>query len=176
MSAPVPAPGLVVRPARPEDDASVGELLIEAFVETYARKLPEVVVTERRKAELRAVADKRAVAHVWVAELDGQLVGTVSLWPPNAPGSEAFIPDAADIRHMAVSPRHRGLGISRALLDAAEARAWELGARAICLHVRREATGVAGVYRARGYQRRPEGDLDYLPEVFLEAYLLPPPA
>src|SRR5690242_581764 len=106
MSAPIPAPGLVVRPARPEDDAAVGELLIEAFVETYARKLPEVVVTERRKAELRAVAEKRAIAHVWVAELDGQRVGTVSLWPPNAPGSEAFVRDAADIRHMAVSPRH----------------------------------------------------------------------
>jgi hypothetical protein len=32
--------------------------------------------------------------------------------------------------------------------------------------------GVARLYQSRGYVRRAEGDLDYLPEVFLEAYVL----
>jgi len=39
--------------------------------------------------------------------------------------------------------------------------------------VRRGAVGVRALYEARGYQRRPEGDLDLRPEIFLEAFLLP---
>lgn len=163
---------MVVREATPADDAQIGELLVAAFIETYARKMPEVLVTERRKQELRAVAEKRAVARVWAAELERRVVGTVALWPPGAAGSEAWLPNAADLRHLAVAPGHHGLGISRALMDTAEAAAWELGADAICLHVRRGAHGVARLYMGRGYVRQPEGDLDFLPDVFLEAYVL----
>jgi len=48
----------VIREARPEDDAAIGELLVEAFVTQYARNLPEVVYTEERKSALRDVANK----------------------------------------------------------------------------------------------------------------------
>ena len=51
-----------IREAVAADDAAVGELLVEAFVSRYARKMPEVVVTPQRKDELRDVAGKRAVA------------------------------------------------------------------------------------------------------------------
>lgn len=166
-----PAP-FVIRAARPEDDHAVGELLVESFVNTYARKMPDVVVTAERKAELRAVAAKRKVAKVWVADLQGVVVGTVALWPPGAPGSEAWIDGAADLRHLAVSDNHRGLGISKALLDAAEAEAWAMNVPAVCLHVRRGALGVRDLYVGRGYQRAEHGDIDR-PSVYLEAYFLP---
>lgn len=168
-------PGYVLRRAEPRDDAAVGELLVSSFVEQYARKMPEVVVSEGRKAELRAVAGKRAVAHVWVVDYGGQVVGTVAVWPPGAPGSEAWISGAVGLRHLAVHARHRGAGVSALLLDAAEGWARDLGATAVCLHVRRGAAGVRALYERRGYLRRPEGDLDFLPEVFLEAFALPLP-
>jgi predicted N-acetyltransferase YhbS len=159
---------MIVRIARPDDDQVVGELLVTAFVETYARKLPEVVVTESRKATLRDVAGKRALARVFVAERGGQVVGTIALWPPGAHGSEAWLTAAADLRHLAVDANHRGGEVSRALLDAAESEAGRLGAAAVCLHVRRGAHGVRRLYEARGYVRDPSGDLDRLPEIFLE--------
>ncbi|MHB8874252.1 MAG: GNAT family N-acetyltransferase, partial [Myxococcaceae bacterium] len=108
---------LVIRPAGPADDEAIGELLVEAFLEKYSKKMPEVVITGQRKGELRAVAEKRAVARVWVAEAAGKVVGTVSLWPPGAQGSEAWKPNAADLRHLGVSASHRGRGVSRTLLD-----------------------------------------------------------
>jgi len=166
---------IVVREARPEDDEAIGELLVRAFVESYERKMPEVQVTERRKQDLRAVAAKRAVAKVWVAERGGQVVGTVSLWPPGAQGSEAWIPGACDLRHLAVDGRHRGGAVSKLLVDEAERCARALGAKAICLHVRRGAAGVRQVYERRGYRAEPKGDLDYRPEVYLEALWLPLP-
>lgn len=169
----MPTAPIQIREARPEDDVAIGELLIESFVSTYARKMPEVVVTERRKQELRAVAEKRAVAHVLVAEENGRVVGTVAVWPPGARGSEAWIEGAADLRHLAVHPQAQKRGVAAALLDAAEAWAWQVGALGICLHVRHGAIGVARLYEARGYERRPEGDLDLRPEILLDAYFRP---
>ena len=162
----------MIREAVAADDAQVGELLVRAFVDTYARKLPDVVVTEQRQADLRDVAAKRAVARVWVAGEDGRVDGTVALWPPGAPGSEAWIPNAFDLRHLAVGDSKRGSGLADALLDTAENYARAAKAQAVCLHVRREAVGVARLYLARGYRRAPAGDLDLMPEVFLEGYWL----
>ncbi len=166
-------PSLVIRAAEPRDDHAIGELLVRAFVSSYAKKMPEVTVSEQRKADLRAVAAKRAVAQVWVAELEGQVVGTVSVWPVGAAGSEAWLPNAVDLRHLAVDERVRGQGVSTALLDLAERWARESGARTVCLHVRRGAHGVRGVYTRRGYTPEPAGDRDLLPDVYLEALFKP---
>ncbi|HUP58479.1 MAG TPA: GNAT family N-acetyltransferase [Bdellovibrionota bacterium] len=160
---------VLVRPARAEDDVRIGELLVEAFVETYSRKMPEVRVTEERKAELRAVAEKRKIASVFVAEVDGEVIGTIAIYPPGSHRSEAWKPGSADLRHLAVDPRFQGRGVSGQLIEAAEAQAGEWGSQGICLHVRRGVHGVARIYQARGYVRDPSGDLD-LPSVYLEGY------
>ncbi|MBN1203431.1 MAG: GNAT family N-acetyltransferase [Myxococcaceae bacterium] len=162
----------IIREARPEDDVTIGELLIEAYVTQYARKMPEVVYTEERKRALRDVASKRAVATVLVAEVDGEVAGTVSLFPPGAPGSEAWTPRSVDLRHLATAVRYHGTGLGRPLLDAAEGLARQWGVDAVGLHVRRGVHGVVSMYQRRGYVRTPEGDLDYLPLVYLEAFLL----
>lgn len=162
-----------VRDATANDDHAIGELLVAAFERTYARKMPEVVMGDLRRAELRDVKTKREVAKVWVYELNGQVIGTVAVWPPGAKRTEAWIPGAVDLRHLAVDEAHRGKGISKSLLDAAEAHARTIGAPAVCLHVRRGAIGVRLLYESRGYQRQVEGDLDLRPEVFLEAFVLP---
>lgn len=160
-----------VRLARPEDDAAIGDLLVEAFTSAYARKLPWIVYDEDRKSALRAVAAKRRVATVWAAELEGRVVGTVALFPPGAEGSEAWLRNAADLRHLATAPEVHGRGFSSALLETAEHAAREWKVEAICLHVRRGVEGVARLYQRRGYVRAPEGDLDK-PTVFLDAYVL----
>jgi len=163
---------LIVRLARPEDDTAVGELLVQGYVTAYARKMPHVVVSDRRKAELRDVASKREQATVLVVELDGRVAGTVAIWKPGAPDSEAWLPNAADLRHLAADPAAQGKGFSKALLDEAERIAreeWRVSA--ICLHVRRGNAGVAKLYMSRGYVREPQGDLVY-PEVELDAYAL----
>jgi predicted N-acetyltransferase YhbS len=162
----------VIREATAADDAAIGELLVRAFEEKYARKMPEVVITDERRATLRDVAAKRTIARVWVAEEGGRVVGTVALWPPGMPGWEGWVKGAFDLRHLAVDASHRGRGISSQLCEAAEAYARAQKAPGVCLHVRRGAHGVAGVYTARGYLRMPEGDLDKSPEVFLEAFFL----
>lgn len=163
---------MIIREARPEDDARIGELLIDAFLSTYARKMPEVVYDDARKNDLRDVATKRSRARVLVAELDGRVVGTVSIFPPGAVSSEAWLPNSADLRQLAVAPELHGKGVSGPLMDRAEAVArdeWKTDG--ICLHVRKGAAGVARFYESRGFRRDPSGDI-VKPALTLEAYAL----
>jgi GNAT superfamily N-acetyltransferase len=160
---------VTIREARPEDDAVIGDLLVEAFVTQYAKHLPEVVYTDERKRELRAVAAKRAVATVLAAEVDGEVVGTVALFPPGSPGTQSWLPNAADLRHLATSVRFHGTGLARPLLDAIENVARQWGVSTVTLHVRKGANGVMRMYERRGYVRDPSGDLE-LPTVSLVAF------
>lgn len=165
---------LSIRRAEARDDHALGELLIDSFLSAYARELPWVVYGEERRRELRDCATKRAEGVVLVAELDGELAGTVLVYPPGAPHSEAWLPNTADLRQLAVAPRFFGHGLSGPLLDAAEAEAWAMEVERVSLHVRRQATGVCHMYERRGYVRAPEGDM-LLPEVDLVGYVLTRP-
>ncbi len=163
---------VTVREATPEDDIRIGDLLVEAFVTAYALKMPEVVVHDERKRELRAVAEKRKHATILVAELDRKIVGTVSIFKPGAPGTEAWLSEGADLRHLATDVSLHGKGLAGALLSRAEAIVRdEWKAKHLCLHVRRGAAGVARLYVSRGYVRDPSGDFDK-PGVYLEAHVL----
>ncbi len=161
-----------IRIATQADDVAVGALLVRSFIDMYARKLPDVKVSERRKAELLDVAGRRAIAHVWVAVVRDEIVGTVALWPPGVPGNEAWIESAACLRMLAVDDRVRGQGVSAALCEAAEDWARRNEINVVCLHIRRGAAGLGRFYESRGYVREASGDMDLQPEVFLEAYRL----
>ncbi|MBS2027379.1 MAG: GNAT family N-acetyltransferase [Deltaproteobacteria bacterium] len=166
---------LHIRLARPEDDAAIGDLLVAAFETQYAKKLPEVKYTDERRRELRDVATKRAQGTVLVGELGGEVVGTVTVYPPGVKLSEAWRPRMADLRALGVHTAHFGKGYAQPLLDEAERIAWAWDIDFIGLHVRRGALGVARLYEKRGWIRAPEGDLDLLPLGFLEAYAKPRP-
>jgi ribosomal protein S18 acetylase RimI-like enzyme len=162
-----------IRSANSQDDRRLGELLIDSYVETYAKKLPDVIVSETRKADLRDVASRREHASVLVIERNAEIVGTLTLYPPGSPHSKAWRSDGAEIRYMAVDRGLHGRGLSTLLLNEAKTLAREWNAKCICLHVRQTASGVAGMYMKNGYLRFPEGDRDERPEIFLEAYFLP---
>ncbi|HVG63678.1 MAG TPA: hypothetical protein VNA24_34250 [Hyalangium sp.] len=105
----------IIREARPEDDFAIGELLVDAYITKYAQKMPEVVYTEERKRSLRDVADKRAIAAVLVAEVDGEVAGTVALFPPGAPGADTRgRPGAAHRRPGGLPAAVEGLSAVRA--------------------------------------------------------------
>jgi GNAT superfamily N-acetyltransferase len=163
---------MIIRDAVEADDTIVGELLVQAYLTQFAKKLPDVSYSAERLADLRNQSARRASASVLVAEIDGRIVGTVTLYPAGASGSEAWIAGAADLRLLAIHPEFQGRDLSGKLLDAAEALARKWGASAICLHTRQGASGVARLYHSRGYVRDETGDLDHRPSLYLEAHAL----
>ncbi len=89
---------------------------------------------------------------VLVAAVDSVVVGFVTIWtryrspePDDDPQEHGFISD------LVVSETHRGGGIGRSLLRAAEARAREAGARSLRLSVKAGNTAARALYSTEGF-------------------------
>jgi GNAT superfamily N-acetyltransferase len=147
-----------IRPALPSDDLGLAELLIHTFSSTYERKLPSVITTKERKQELRDVSSRRKHGYVGVAELGYRIIGTFSLIHPESPRSEAWNPNGATLRCVAIDPEFHGLRLSELLLQGADRVASAWNSAGLYLHVQKGADKVAKLYLRHGYQRDPNGD------------------
>jgi predicted GNAT family N-acyltransferase len=100
-----------------------------------------------RRAELDGLDDE---ATQIVAVDDAEVIATCRL---------RFVNGECKLERMAVERRHRGGGVGRALLDAAEDEAGRLGASSMLLHAQRRAEGfyAAAGYRAEGEPFDEEG-------------------
>lgn len=94
----------------------------------------------------KAVADGNTV--LIVAQQDGEIVGTVQLGIGMMPNQ----PHRADLKKLLVHRKARGLGLSRALMDAADVEATKHGRHILVLDT---ATGSPAefIYEKLGWQR-----------------------
>jgi GNAT superfamily N-acetyltransferase len=99
-------------------------------------------------------------AHLLVAERDGSIVGTITLYPDiHAEGMPVRLPDGtAGIRATAVAPEARGHGVGRTLVEAAIGRARDVGANAVALHTAVFMQDAMRLYERCGFRRLPEHD------------------
>lgn len=147
-----------IRTAHAGDDHQIGELLVRAFRDTYAYKMPDLVTTSEREAELRDVRARRANGLVRVMEIGFRVIGTYSLLSPESPSNEAWTPRTSTLRCLAVDPEFHALRLSEILLMDAQARAQEWACASMCLHVQDGAHGVAKLYERFGFLRDVTGD------------------
>jgi RimJ/RimL family protein N-acetyltransferase len=103
-------------------------------------------VSEERRY-LKAIR-RHAYAAVLVAEVDGRVVGRLSIGRDSHPASE----HVADVGLM-VADGYRRRGIGSALMEAAEAWGREVGVRKIELHVFPHNEAALGLYEHLGYRR-----------------------
>lgn len=78
---------------------------------------------------------------------DGTALGCVALRP--------FDDGRVEMKRMYVAPEGRGLGLGRALLEAAIAAARSIGAKAILLDTLPELTAAIALYRSAGFEEVP---------------------
>ncbi|GAB4202643.1 MAG: ribosomal protein S18-alanine N-acetyltransferase [Sandaracinaceae bacterium] len=86
----------------------------------------------------------RSIAHCWVAERDGVLVGYALAW---------IVADRAELMSIGVDADARGGGIGRALLGHVLGRSAALGARELVLEVRASNAAAIALYHAAGLTR-----------------------
>jgi 8-oxo-dGTP diphosphatase len=133
------SPGVVIRDARPADEARVLELL--PLVPANADLSPD---------ELQAAAQRfreRLAMDVLVAEEDGQVVGFLALsFVSVLSGLRALVDD------LAVDPAYRRRGIGAALVEAAIQRADRRGATHLLVDTSRGDSDTRAFYRACGFE------------------------
>lgn len=101
---------------------------------------------------------RAAQGECWLGELDGRVVSTITLVPPErCAGSDGQArwydrPEVARFGQMAVEPSLRRRGLGGQLMDLVERRARELGAQELALDTAEGASDLLRMYEARGYR------------------------
>ena len=105
------------------------------------------------------VADRAGRAEVLVAEVDGEVAGSVVLTPPGSPLAETAGDGEYEFRMLAVHPRFHRRGVGGALLAEIVARARaEEGVDAVVLTTMPSMTGAHRMYERAGFVRVPQRD------------------
>jgi RimJ/RimL family protein N-acetyltransferase len=138
-----------VRRAVPGDASALVELArsVGAEPEGWLITNGEWRTPSEERRYLRTVR-RHSHAAVFVAETPDGIVGRISLARDAHPASE----HVADLGLMVAAP-YRRQGIGRALMDAAEAWAREVGVRKLELHVFPYNEAAIALYEGLGYER-----------------------
>jgi len=137
----------VIRPARPEEATAVALVHIETWRVAYAHVFPseELERMSDERVERRAEMHRRSLPIV--AEVDGEIVGFVSVGPANDDDADG------ELYAIYVLPTHWGTGVGRALIQAGEDRLRELGHREAVLWVLEDNPRARRFYERAGWTR-----------------------
>ncbi|MFB4311600.1 GNAT family N-acetyltransferase [Actinomadura sp. GTD37] len=158
---------VVVRAARPEEYALVGDLTVEVYVHGGLVS-PESSYVRT----LRDAPDRAAKAELLVAEVAGEVAGAVAYCPPGSPYAELAGPGEAEFRMLAVRETARGKGAGRAMVRACAERARAAGLRGLRLSTQPNMDSAHRMYERMGFVRTPERDWAPVPGVDLLTYAL----
>ncbi|GAE35522.1 GNAT family N-acetyltransferase [Halalkalibacter akibai] len=114
------------------------------------------------KKAISSEADVQAGVERIVAEIDGEIVGSVALFPPHSNAYEGLVDDIdySEIRLLAVKPEARGKGVARALIDECIARTKAKKLDAIGLHTADFMESAITLYNRMGFERLPQYDFE----------------
>jgi GNAT superfamily N-acetyltransferase len=140
---------VTIRPAAPGDADAIAATHVACWEETYRGILPDAsldVQTLERRRTLWANALRAAMQCIFVAEVDGCLVGFASAVPhrDEGPPYDAFL-DTLYVRKSA----QRG-GVARKLLSAIAAEMLRRGHHAMALLTLRDRNAACGFYDRMG--------------------------
>jgi GNAT superfamily N-acetyltransferase len=157
--APAPRPdvGLTIRPFRSDDADAVGRITLDAYdaYGTIGGEYRDYLGDPSRRHD-----DSAALL---VAELDGEVVGTVTFVVPGDEGWESPDPAPGDasFRVLAVAPQAEGYGVGRALVSRCIELARERGCHRIIIVSMTWMTRAHELYRSLGFVRRPDLDVRF---------------
>lgn len=149
---------LRVREARPDEWGTVTHLLLECFRE-HLHAFPSDV----GEAYLREVCDtstRASSSRLLVAELDSDVVGSVTFVPDAIHDGHPWPPGGSVIRLLAVHPQARRRGVARALSLYCIDLARRQGAAFVALHTAPFMTAARSLYQSLNFQRAPSHDFN----------------
>ena len=164
---------MIICDARPNERDAIAALTLRAYGE-YAAIMDPHAWDALASAVRTALRSNERIERI-VAEDDGQIVGSVLLFPPTIQ-AYAFSEERAaapELRLLAVAPEARGKGVGEALVHECIRRAKALGAHELGLHTSRSMRSAMRLYERMGFVRAPERDFHPPGAEIVEGYRLP---
>jgi ribosomal protein S18 acetylase RimI-like enzyme len=154
-----------IRRVRPAEYDDVGELTARVYRDGGFG-------SPSYQPALRNAASRDASAEVLVADLDGRVVGAVTIATRGGEWAERSGPGEAEIRMLVVDPDVRGAGTGEALVRACIDRARDDGCTVLRLSTEPGMTPAHRLYERLGFVRTPSYDWEPAPGVALLGYEL----
>ena len=141
---------MIIRPIDASETNAVSELLVTAYVSGGHLSADSLYILELSDVTSR-------LNYTWVAEVGGNIVGTISLCPPDGT-SPAMIcrENEYEFRFLAVLPDSWGSGVGQALVAECETQARAHGSEKIVISVIDLNERALQFYALQGYTRLPE--------------------
>lgn len=130
-----------LRLATTDDSAAIADVLREAFTPFREHYTDEAFAVVTASADV--ISSRFAEGPIWVAELNGKVIGTVSLTTE---------PEGLYIRSMAVRRGAQGLGIGHKLLDALNDHVFGGQIERIFLYTTYFVPGAKELYEKHGFK------------------------
>jgi ribosomal protein S18 acetylase RimI-like enzyme len=157
-----------IRIARHDEFAAAGEIAATAYVASGLVDAGDPYLDSLRDAERRG-----RDAELWVAVMDGVVIGSVAFCSPDSPLTGVARDHEGEFRMLAVDSAVQGRGVAQSLIGRCIQRCRDLGLSQLCLSTLPDnARGIA-LYEFLGFKRDVERDREIRPGVDLIAYRLP---
>lgn len=146
---------ITVRPALPEDYDAVARITQDSYVSAgYYGSADHPYLQQ-----LQDVAGRAQHAEIFVAERNGEVIGSVTAAPAGGGFSDIGLDDELELRTLVVDPAVQRSGAGRALVQAVveQAQATE-GIKAVCLTTGATWESANALYKRTGFDRAPERD------------------
>ena len=157
---------LTIREARDDELDIVASLIVDAYAEYAARMSPDAWSFFAQ--DIANVRGRLGDARLLVAERDGRLIGSVTLYT-DWRGAQS---GTYSMRLLAVPPECRGQGVGRALMEDGIARARAAGVSRLVLTAVQEMESVRDLSEQLGFRRERSLDHEPAPGVRAEGYAL----
>lgn len=122
-------------------------------MDAFAELLPAYVEPAALYDRLQNTACLSESGEMIVATVEGEVAGAVTYVGPGRPKAAFFPSEWPVMRMLVVSPRHRRLGIGRALAEECVRRAERDGAELIALHTTPIMAVALPMYERIGFER-----------------------
>ncbi len=163
-----------IRDAKQDELQKIREQRVQAY-----RDHTNAIPTEHWQALKKAIsseADQQPGVELIVAELEGDIVGSVALFPAKTDAYEGYVDvlDYPELRVLAVAPEARGKGVASALIDECIRRTKAKGYDTLGLHTGEFMKDAISLYERYGFQRLPQHDFEPANDgVIVKAFHLP---
>ena len=166
--------GVRIRDAGEDDRAALAAVTLAAYGEFAARMEPAAWAGLEAAVRAALASEDDSVQRI-VAERNGQVVGSVMLYPPASDAYAGYTEAATapELRLLAVAPSARGSGVGRALVEECVRRARGMGAAELGLHTSRSMEVALRMYEQMGFVRAPEHDFQPPGAELVTGYRLP---
>lgn len=163
-----------VRPASPEEFATLGALTVEAYRVDGLLDAHDDRVDDNYATQLLDAARRAREAELWVAaDETGAVLGTVTWCPVDSPWRQlAWTDTQAEFRMLAVAAAGRRRGVARALVEACLDRARRDAMTEVVIWSHPRMLGAHALYARLGFTRATNLDGSPAPGVHLWGFRL----